>query len=143
MFSKMLPGRNEHIVKNKYISILRSLKKRGRCVNQNNFQEVLDTFKKVSIELDSKKIIPKPRNSILEKSGSVESFNIENEIDFFEPTSLFPSNSSEILEDSFQQNLFHDSIFKEPVEDKDYLGYFNLIIKPSLYFFILFKFSKL
>ena len=51
--SKILIGRNEHIVKNRYISILRYMKKKGQQINPNNFQEVLDTYKKLKFELGS------------------------------------------------------------------------------------------
>lgn len=50
LISKKLVGRNEHTVKNRYISILRFLKKRGTIVNPNNFHEVLDAFRKAKVD---------------------------------------------------------------------------------------------
>lgn len=52
-FAKILKGRNEHSVKNRYLSILRFLKKKGIKVNPNNFQEILTLFKATKIELGS------------------------------------------------------------------------------------------
>ena len=47
LISKILIGRNEHRIKNQYISILRFLKRNGQNVNPNKFQEALDSYKKL------------------------------------------------------------------------------------------------
>lgn len=50
LISKILKGRNEHTIKNRYLSILRHLKRKGKSINANNFQSVLDTFKMQNLE---------------------------------------------------------------------------------------------
>lgn len=45
LISKILIGRNEHRIKNQYISILRLLKRNGQKLNPNKFQDVLDSYK--------------------------------------------------------------------------------------------------
>ena len=76
LISKIITGRNEHTVKNKYISILRLLKKHGKVVNSNDFQEVLDTFnlfKRVQLDLHPNKIEEISKLS-LQKSQSSDEF---------------------------------------------------------------------
>ena len=72
LISKFLTGRNEHSVKNRYISILRFLKKKGKKVNPNHFQEVLDAFKQVQKEISSCK-----NPLILQVLDEVDEFPLE------------------------------------------------------------------
>ena len=47
LISKTLIGRNEHIIKNQYISILRFLRRNDQKVNPIKFQEVLYSYNKL------------------------------------------------------------------------------------------------
>ena len=115
LISKFLTGRNEHTVKNRYISILRFLKKKDKKVNPNNFQEVLDAFKQVKLEISSptrgRKPILKCRNPLLlqvpdevdefplELSPKIEEFlDAQKKEEFFLEATLLSPNLTEIFE---------------------------------------------
>lgn len=130
----MLNGRNEHIVKNKFISVLRFLKKQGQSVNPNNFQQILETFKTLKSELHPSKTDPisnLPKTEIFEENGDIALISAQNEINmnFQEAPSplLFqvPKIKNESFEDFFQKIMSQDINLREPDNEKEYLTSFN------------------
>ena len=124
LISKSLPGRNEHTVKNHFVSILRLLKKRGKVVNPNNFQDVLDTFKRLKESGSPKKknqqIPPKiiPLNYMLQIPDELEEFELSpQKEEFLEPLLISP-NLTEIMEISPAKSRERSLVFnfgtKEP-----------------------------
>ena len=112
LISKILTGRNEHAVKNKYISILRFLKKYGKIVNPNDFQEVLDTFKRVQLDLNPNKMeeiyqLSLQKSQSSDEIGDIPSlFNIQNDIINLELSSTLDSPKFDnYSEDFFEQLL--------------------------------------
>ena len=140
LISKILTGRNEHAVKNKFISILRLLKKHDKIVNPNDFQEVLDTFKKVQIYLDPNKIEEISKLS-LQKSESLDDisllYNIQNDILNLELSSTLNSQKFDNYSSDFFQQLLPEKPqgnFPEIFEENDFLTISNNDINRSLLF---------
>lgn len=108
LISKFLPGRNEHTVKNRYISILRFLKKKDKKVNPNNFQEVFDAFKQVKLEISSptrgKKPIIKCRNPLL--------LQVPNEVDEF--MMELSTKKDEVLDVQKKEEIFLENSLPSP-----------------------------
>ena len=105
LISKFLTGRNEHTVKNRYISILRTLKKKGKKVNPNIFQEVLDAFKQVQLEISSPTIGRKP---ILQCRNPL-SLQMPKEFDEF-PLEFSPQNK-----EYFDDQKLHELVLEAPL----------------------------
>ena len=133
-------------MKNRYISILRFLKKNGKIVNSNNFQEVLETFKNVKVKLQplEKKPIPKESRIIVtpkitEDPAQSPYINFKKEIDI-EPINLpkLLPNVNTNLENPLQnpnasgsQNLN----FQELKIETNYLQNSNFYPNPSQIFY--------
>lgn len=124
LISKSLPGRNEHTVKNRFVSILRFLKKKGKVINPNNFQDVLDTFKKVkepnSPKKKSKPLLTKikPLNHMLQIPDEIEEFELSPIKEEFQDPILQSPNLTEIMEisptKSRERSLVFNFCTKEP-----------------------------
>ena len=142
LISKRITGRNEHNVKNRYISILRFLKKNGKIVNSNNFQEVLETFKNVKVELQplEKNSIPKETQIVFTPdTAQFPYINFKKEMDI-EPVNLpkLLPNINTNLENppqnpnaSGSQNI----TFQELKIEANYLQNPNLYPNPSQIFY--------
>ena len=125
VISKTLPGRNEHTVKNRFVSILRFLKKKGKFINPNNFQDVLDTYKRLKESNSPKKKnkpFPhkiKPLNHMLQVPDEIEEFELSpKKEEFLEPLLVSP-NLTEIMEISPAKSRERSWVFnfgtKEPI----------------------------
>ena len=137
LISKKLVGRNEHTVKNRYISILRFLKKKGTIVNPNNFQEVLDAFRKVKVDshpikveffpphAESRKTLSKNSKSTEEKD-QIPFINVKKEMGFEPPR---PQRINENLDNQFQSSNGSESKEQIPAAmdiENNLLGTSNL-----------------
>lgn len=138
LISKKLIGRNEHTVKNRYISILRFLKKKGIVVNPNNFQEVLDAFRKVkddshpikiesfSVPAESRKIISKTSKNLEEKE-EISCINVKKEMALENPN--LHKKIKENLDNQLQKNNGSKSNDQIPAAmdiENNFLGFSNL-----------------
>ena len=151
LISKKLVGRNEHTVKNRYISILRFLKKKGTIVNPNNFQEVLDAFRKVKVDSHPIKVEFFPPHAESRKTLSKNSKNTEekDQIPFIRPQRINenldnqfqPSNGSESKERihaamDIENNLLGTSnlsgVNQNPFVNDNF--FYEIYLKSSLFF---------
>lgn len=103
----MFEGRNEHMVKNRFISILRSLKKQGGIFNPNNPDEVFNEFKKVKFELDSIKIEQIPTESKKFPNEFPENFpHMDNQEEIeFQKFALYSVKLENFCFGNFQRHL--------------------------------------
>ena len=149
LISKKLVGRNEHTVKNRYISILRFLKKKGTIVNPNNFQEVLDAFRNVKVDshpikmesfrpsIESRKNVAK-NFKITEEKKEITEINVKKEMTAEPP--ILPQKLKENLDNQFQQNNGSKSQDQIPaamnIENNfNFLGPYNLSgVNPNQFF---------
>lgn len=121
LISKSLPGRNEHTVKNHFVSILRLLKKRGKVINPNNFQDVWDTFKRLKESKEKNKPLPTkitPLNYMLQIPDELEEFELSPKKEEFMDPLLISPNLTEIMEISPAKSRERSLVFnfgtKEP-----------------------------
>lgn len=143
LISKKLTGRNEHNVKNRYISILRFLKKNGKIVNSNCFEEVLEVFKNAKRELKPLKkkstskgsqIIVSPK--IIEETTQFPYINFQKEepINLPKPHPKIDTNFENPLQNPIAL-LPQNPIFQDLKIETNYLQNPNFYQDPNQFFY--------
>ena len=118
-----MTGRNEHNLKNHYISIIRFVKKNGVDVKPTDFQEILDNYKRMKeVRTEKKAANPKLRICKLQIADEVDELKLSSpkKQEFCEAP-LFSPNLTEIMDISSAAKSFAEKslVFNFSTEDEN------------------------